>query len=380
MSSLIKQNTTELQTILDMVKNLPEAGSGGNAKPEVEPLTVTANGTYTPSSGVDGFNPVIVKVPTEGGTGGIIEVTELPTSGIDENAVYRLTETIQLEKTEVYLRVYLNGRDMTITLQQYIASLGVPTIANIYVVDELSNMLETDIQGFSVVNVYIKRSDGTAYVYSPYVPINNGIITIGYLAFTSQGHGEGYDKGFTENINAETDYGIYTTIENSNTVVRYFIRENGEWKEVTAHYEYTLPNGVNNIETVSGDISPIVYTASDLLDRSYTEIDENWFLKVDGTYINNIKDRVFSGSNNLVTATFPSFIDTIGSDIFTQCTNLTTITFKSKPVNISSVAFRDSYNWNGVTINVPWSESDPINENAPWGSPNATINYNCTEG
>ena len=307
---------------------------------------------------------------------GIIDVTELPTVGIDENAVYRLTETIQLEKTEVYIIGYFNGQKMTITLQQYIASLGLPTVANIYVVDNLSNMLETDIQGFSVVNVYIKRSDGIAYVYSPYVPINNGIITIGYLAFTAQGSGDGYDKGFTENINAETDLGIYTTIENSNTVVRYFIRESGEWEEITAYMTFSLPNGANNVEVLSGDITSIACSASDILERIYTEINEEWFLKRNGEYIDVIRDYAFAHSYQLITATVPHFIKEVRSFAFLTCLRLETVTFKSKPNYIDQYCFRGCDNL--TTINVPWAEGEV--ENAPWGATNATINYNYTEG
>lgn len=40
--------------------------SGGGSKPAVvEELVATANGTYTPSAGVDGFSPVIVNIPSE---------------------------------------------------------------------------------------------------------------------------------------------------------------------------------------------------------------------------------------------------------------------------------------------------------------------------
>lgn len=41
--------------------------SGGSAT--IEPLSVTANGTYNPPSGVDGYSPVVVNVPTGGGGG-----------------------------------------------------------------------------------------------------------------------------------------------------------------------------------------------------------------------------------------------------------------------------------------------------------------------
>lgn len=53
-------NTTELRDILSTVNSLPEAG--GTATPVIEKLTVTGNGTYTASDGVDGYSPVVVDV------------------------------------------------------------------------------------------------------------------------------------------------------------------------------------------------------------------------------------------------------------------------------------------------------------------------------
>ena len=38
--------------------------TGGSLPPVIEPKTITENGTYNVPSGVDGFNPVVVNVPT----------------------------------------------------------------------------------------------------------------------------------------------------------------------------------------------------------------------------------------------------------------------------------------------------------------------------
>lgn len=48
--------------------------SGGSAT--IESLSVTANGTYTAPSGVDGYSPVVVNVPTGGGGGGTLILTQ----------------------------------------------------------------------------------------------------------------------------------------------------------------------------------------------------------------------------------------------------------------------------------------------------------------
>ena len=107
---------------------------------------------------------LVGKTAVGGGSGsGIIDVTELPTSGIDENAVYRLTEEVMIEEPQIYLKI----PEGVISFKLYLTSLGVSTIPNIYEVDDLSNMLESDVATFSAVNIYILKSDGIAYAYVP---------------------------------------------------------------------------------------------------------------------------------------------------------------------------------------------------------------------
>jgi hypothetical protein len=61
---------------------------------------------------------------------------------------------------------------------------------------------------------------------------------------------------------------------------------------------------------------------------------------------------------------------------FYHCSNLETVIFEGTPASIHASVFSQCNNL--ITINVPWSEDDPINVDAPWGAVNATINYNYT--
>lgn len=68
------------------------SGGGGGT---IEPLNVTQNGTYNPPSGVDGYAPVTVAVPSSGGEGPIYYGTSAPTSalGNDEDLYIQYSVT-----------------------------------------------------------------------------------------------------------------------------------------------------------------------------------------------------------------------------------------------------------------------------------------------
>ena len=58
------------------------------------------------------------------------------------------------------------------------------------------------------------------------------------------------------------------------------------------------------------------------------------------------------------------------------CLSLNTVVFTGTPRFIYDTAFDGCKML--TTINVPWSEGEVAG--APWGAPNATINYNYTGG
>lgn len=312
---------------------------------------------------------IVGRMTAEGGGSGsgIIDVTELPTSGIDENAVYRLSESIKSIDTNAW--VYINSEIETISA--FMAGMGIPTVPNIYEVDELpSDMKGSDVTTFTAIHLYILRTDGKCYLY---VPEYGMTMTLAIMFFQDPA----YDKGATDNPYVESEKGIYTTFEKYEDVVRYFIRENGEWKEITA---YT--NAINEYKLyvpsfLSGDVTSSVLAVNDVVTAESTEISESWFKKRDGSYCDWIRPFLFSNFP-FINVTIPSCVRWVEHDAFFDCYDLTTVTFKGIPYvyGVNSSAF--SYCDNLKTINVPWSEG--YIENAPWGATNATINYNYTEG
>lgn len=345
-----------------------------------ETLIDVSNDTVTPSTLAEGVTAhdsngdlIVGTMNPEGGSSsgsGIIDVTELPTSGIDENAVYRLTETVQTEKTQIYFTNYISDSDTILvnTVYEYFTSLGVPTIPNVYVVDDISNMLETDIQTFSAIHLYILRNNGVVYAN---VPIYGGTITCGLFGWQDLNH----DRGFTENVYNEKASGVYTTLETFKDVVRYFVRKNGEWKEITAYTHTINSHGFDNFNMLSGDITSKIFSIVDIITGDCAELDENWFLKRNGEYYSLIRSSLFRGMK-FRTVTIPRFIKSVGTKAFEDCFHLETVTFKGVVNFLDSAAF--SYCNNLTTINVPWAEGEV--GGAPWGATNATINYNYTEG
>lgn len=328
-------------------------------------------GTSGQFSFPDGFKTAIRNIPQEGGTGsGIIDVTELPTSGIDENAVYRMKKNFIVRPTNVFIVLF---QGVYFTIEQYFENQGIhPGTINLIPVEELPTSMEpSDILGFTIVNIYMNRTDGKCYVYITEYGV---AMTVGYFFGDIS-----FDRGTTENIIEETEAGFYTSFEDYVELSRYFVRENYEWKEITAYITTKNPYNFSVDSLVTGDITERMFGASMLLSRKdIKKICEEWFLKNDGSYVNEIQSYQFKDSS-IKTAVIPSFITRIGNLAFQNSKSLETVTFKGTPdkTGLAGDIFSDCTNL--TTINVPWSEEQV--ENSPWGAPSGvTINYNYAGG
>ena len=59
--SRIQANNAELREAIELAENLPDA-----KEPNIKPLTITENGTYTASGDIDGYSPITVDVASGG--------------------------------------------------------------------------------------------------------------------------------------------------------------------------------------------------------------------------------------------------------------------------------------------------------------------------
>lgn len=366
----------------------------------------------------------IMDIPQEGGGGGsgIIDVTELPTENVDENAVYRVTESYKSVALNIWV-VIPDEETGELTVQPIAAMAGEDIQFNIIEVDNIEDMIPTDLTSENVVYIAnILRANGIAYLYIP-VAFSDPM-PLGFALMET----EGLDKGYTDDPYSVTEMGIYTTTERYDTFQRWFIRESGEWKEITAYTRRTVVGDANNIKVLSG-----VYTITDgieitqngvdinvsdmliddkgvpstirvntpstgnLIQGSVNEITEGYFRSSDGSYIDsidmyafyykhiekvelpegisNINGYAFANCHTLKEIQIPKSVEAIRSNCFSG-SGLRSVTFKGTPSILDPNAFYGCFNL--TTINVPWSENEV--ENAPWGATKATINYNYTEG
>ena len=129
-----------------------------------------------------------------------------------------------------------------------------------------------------------------------------------------------------------------------------------------------------------------------ILNKTIETIPQNYLVGV-----TSIGDYVFSDCTNMTSITLPNSITSIGYGAFMRCSSLTSITIPNSVTSIGEDAFFGCRGLTNITIpnsvtsigdfafgnctslttiNVPWSEGAVAG--APWGAPNAIVNYNYT--
>jgi hypothetical protein len=151
-----------------------------------------------------------------GSGGGILDVTELPTEGIDEQSIYRLKGE---GSAEVYLCMDLDGdgANDVMTFAEFFAMQGENGIIITHVVETLP---ETLIQSVGItLHFYVVKSTGIVYL-----DVGNGAVTAG------ENFGDAsMNKGWSTDIASETEQGIYSV---SLSTYTYHACKDGKWVEL----------------------------------------------------------------------------------------------------------------------------------------------------
>lgn len=148
-----------------------------------------------------------------GASQAIIDVTALPTENIDEQSIYRLTT----EGAEIYM---LDGGSVTLYGATLETIMGVKPNIVTYVVDELPETLTPPDVATYTFYFYIVESTGIAWFDS-----GEGAMTASTL------FGGGMDKGWSDDVYAETEEGIYTVRTKTQTL---HTNKDGEWTELVS--------------------------------------------------------------------------------------------------------------------------------------------------
>lgn len=286
------------ESVINKINGLIATANAKTGRSDVE-LTSAVNAL------VDGYGQ---------GGGGIIDVTELPTEGIDENAVYRVTNI------GASFWLVMDGTHMT--LEDWAANtLGVSTTFEGTVVDELppvSEMKLPDLATFTYY-VYVESVSGIGYINA------DGSMAVSLAEGIFQ---EPIDKGWTENIESETEMGVYTI--RSQTTRRY-IHSNGKWNEI-------VPKG-NELEfALSADGTHYIVSAGIELPM-IVDIPSEY----NGLPVTEIAPHGFANRMSLWQVHIPDTVTVIGEEAFSHCFALMDIVGASSIKSIPYNAFAYCY-------------------------------------
>lgn len=292
-------------------------GSMTSAAPNIQPLTVNENGTYTPDAGVDGFSPVTVNVAASGDDGSFKAV-------IERTAV---NPTLPADLTKIGDYAFYEYTDLALTsLPAGVTSIGERAFYN------CQNL------ALSSLPRSLTSIGGNAFYYCKklaFTSLPDGVTSIGGAAFSN-----------CENLALVSLPDGVTSIGNN--------AFNGCRKVALT----SLPAGVTTIG--SSMFAGCYALALTSLPEGTTEIGY----------------RSFESCGAIKITSIPAGVTSIGQQAFLFCHGLTTLTFKGTPATINTSAFQSCSNLK--TINVPWAEGAV--SGAPWGATGATINYNYTGG
>ena len=231
------------------------------------------------------------------GGGGIIDVTELPTENIVENVIYRVSsETAELWLTNPSVPA-------TMPLADYMAQMmGITPIFVIEMVDALPNELTPIDENTFTFYIYILNDTGVAYIN-----IDGEVGSFATMLFGDAT----FDKGWTNDIAAETEVGIYSVRVAIND--RYVYMD-GKWVLIETPTE------------------PLKYTLSD--DGTHYIVAANTLelfgiITIPSTYndlpVTEIAAYGFNGCRGITAVQIPESITIMGASAFRECTGLSEI-------------------------------------------------------
>lgn len=229
-----------------------------------------------------------------GSSSAIIDVDTLPTENINESKFYRLVSTSA--------DVYIAGLDFDgdesldiLTMEESARLSGINATIIVEVVETLPETFSPSDYATFNFHAYVVKSTGIAYIS------NDGITAESLGMFMSQGVVP--DKGWSTNIDAETEAGIYCVEKTTYTLYTY---NGGKWSEVGSPSDGDVGNGfvIATATETTGTLSFVSGTATDVINNPARMIImyNNSPLIYDTLMLDNagsIKSIYYKGSNSM---------------------------------------------------------------------------------
>ena len=330
----------------------------------IRPLSVTANGTYTATEGVDGYSPVTVNVPSSGG-GGALPTAQMKSVNFydyDGTRLYSYTVEEAAALTELPPLPSNDGlicQGWNWTLDKIKAMGQAVNVGAMYITDD------------GKTRIYITLHDGRM---SPMLGCSpNGTVTVDWGDGTTPDTLTGTSTN-TVNWTQRHEYadpGDYViTLTMDGTMWFYGDSANNNYSGILRYASgndgrnITYQNAVQRIEIGSGvtSIGENAFNncqslASITIPNSVTSIGSNAFrncpslasITIPGG-VTSIGSNAFNNCQSLASITIPGGVTSIGSNTFNNCHSLASITIPDGVTSISTNAFNNCQSLASITI------------------------------
>ena len=334
---------------------------GGGREPIVESLSVTSNGIYTASAGIDGFNPVDVDVPS------VIPVFE--SLSVSENGIYTPGTGVDgFNEVGVNVQSEVQGYTMKDILQtgfnKSILSDSTITSVKGYAANWNSIVQSVDLPNCTFIDEYAFAScSNLAQVSIPacselkdYTFAYCSRLSAVYLLSTS------VVKITALTFSGNTSVSIYVPCDLLNSY-----QTSPMWTTYSSRVFPNLPYLSYSDGVVFGSTSSLSFgyytdldiTASDVTSLSFpllTSVESSTFkdhynlsamsLPVLSVY----PDSLFYGCSGLTTFTLPGYVTTLGNSVFANCTGLTKFTIQAEGTTTGTGTFDGCVNLSLIEI------------------------------
>lgn len=314
--------------------------SGGSAN--IQALSVTQNGTYTASGGVDGYSPVTVSV--SGGGGGGVSPKQINFIDYDGTILHSYTKTeIQAMTSESDLpsnpsHTGLTAQGWNWTLAQIKAQLTAAPDGDVWV----GQMYVTDD---GKTRIYIHLIDGRLHPYLGICPNGTVVVDWGDNSATSTLTGSSLTtvQHADHTYASEGDYMITLTVSSGSfafygtSYAPHILKKNAT-SSSNIHKVYA--SAIQKIE---------IGTGASIGDYSFYSCYALSSITIPKT-VTSIGKYMVGSCYSLASVTIPSSVTTIGSSAFNYCYGLTSISVPNSVAAFDTYTFAYCYSLASITI------------------------------